>query len=153
MNYKKVQSEIISEIYKRENKKVRLPLFDEMPGTAYVGVITEGTFAYIFPKNRFLLDKSRLRNTTELFKLYGREMHAQDLVWHGVTRTKKIISTRTVIELFTKKGDIILLDEKFVKKFGKPYDLLFKSEGVGNVVFVYDLESTDLVGMIMPRTE
>lgn len=153
MDYKKVQSEIISEIYKCETKKLRPPYFDEMPGTEYVGVITDIAFAYIFSKNRFLLDKSRLKNTTELSKLYGHEMHAQDLVWHGVTRTKKIINTRTVIELFTKKGDIIPLDEKFVRKFGKPSDLLFRSEGTGNVVFTYDMESTELVGMIMPRIE
>lgn len=153
MNYKKAQSEIISEIYKCEAENLRLPSFDEMPGTGYVGVVTDGTFAYIFPKHNFLLDKSRMKDTTVLSELYGREMYTKDLMWNGITRTKKIITAITVIELFTAKGEIILLDEKIVKKFGKPSDLLFKSEGMKKPVFVYDPKSTDLIGIIMPRTE
>ncbi len=150
MNYGKVQSEIISEIYKREAKKLRLPLFDKMPGTGYVGVITDGAFAYIFPKSCFLLDESRMPDTKMLSNIYDREAYTTDLTWNGITRKEK---ARTVIELLTAKGGIVLLNEKIVKKFGNPSDLRFMSEGVGKVVFVYDIESSFLAGVIAPIKE
>lgn len=145
MNYKKYHSDIISEIQKSDDQKV---MFDEMEDTNYVGVVTCGFYGYVFPRESFLLDKSKMKNTNIIKITYLREAYAEDLLYAGTSPTTKNGKFIDAVELRTKDHKTIYLDEKYVKKFGKPGKLTYKSEGAKKIVFVYD--SGVLVGVIMP---
>lgn len=148
MNLAKAQSEIISEVYKRRVKDDKPVLFDEMAGTPYVGVLTSGYFAYVFPRDDFLLNTAEMQPTRILSNLYGSEECTRPLKWNGKTRTMDKLTT---LELVNEKGEITLVDIKFVKKFGKPSDVLFKQERKKSAVFVYAKCNEVLLGIIMPR--
>lgn len=147
MNYTKTQSEIISEIYKNEGG--RGVKFDEMEGTPYVGVLTCSYYGFILLRNQFLLDKSKMESCKLLSDIYRREGYVKQLKNTGIIRKTEIRKkTFSVIELETENGKIVWLNEKYVKKFGKPEELTFWSENEKTVVFVY--EGNILVGVIMP---
>lgn len=146
MNLAKAQSEIISEVYERRGEGDKPVRFDEMAGTAYVGVITSGYYAYVFLKADFLLNTAEMQPTRILSNLYDSEECTKPLEWNGKTRA---MDKRTALELVNEKGEITLVDIKFVKKFGKPSDVLFKQERKNSVVFVHNRENESLIGLIM----
>ena len=145
MNYKKAYSDIISEILKRKTDGGRLVTYDEMDGTDYIAVTTTGTYAYIFSKRLFLIDKATMIPTTAISKAYERRNLAELLTWTGVVKQNK---KAMVIELKSDDGNTVLLNEKVVKLFGKPSDLTFMTEGHLTPVFVY--EKDFFIGIIMP---
>lgn len=147
MNLAKAQSEIISEVYKRRVKGDKPVMFDEMAGTPYVGVLTSGYWAYVFPRDDFLLNTAEMHPTPIISLTYGRNDYAKPLEWNGKTRA---MDKLTVLELVNEKGEVTLVDIKYVKKFGKPSDLLFKQERKNSVVFVHKRENEFLIGLIMP---
>lgn len=147
MNLAKAQSEIISEVYKRRDKGDKPVMFDEMAGTPYVGVLTFGYWGYVFLKADFLHNTAEMQPTRILSNLYDSEECTRPLEWNGKTRT---MDKRTTLELVNEKGEITLVDIKFVKKFGKPSDVLFKQEKKNTVVFVYAKCNEVLLGIIMP---
>ena len=148
MNYKKAYSDIITEILKRWADGGKLVYCDEIEGTDYVAVTPTGTYAYVFPKSRFLIDKSNMIPTTNISKIYERRNLAKLLTWTGVVKQNK---KAMVIELKFDDGNTVLLNEKIVKLFGKPSDLTFMTEGHLTPVFVYEKEF--LIGIIMPVKE
>lgn len=147
MNLAKAQSEIISEVYKRRDKGDKPVMFDEMTGTPYVGVVSSPYFAYVFLKKDFLLNTAEMHPTSIISIYCGRNAYGKPLEWNRKTRA---MDKLTVLELVNEKGEITLVDIKFVKKFGKPSDLVFKQEKENSVVFVHNQENEFLIGLIMP---
>ena len=145
MNYRKAYSDIISEILKKRCDGGLPCHFDEMEGTDYVGVLPTGYYAYVFPKCGFLIEKSAMIPTTNLKRVYDRKEYAEILTWTGVI---KQIKKAMVIELKSGSGKTVFINEKYVKLFGKPSDLTFKSECDLKPVYVYEKEF--LIGIIMP---
>ena len=141
MNYKKAYSEIIAEIMK-DGSRV---FFDEMGDTGYIAVVPTGYYAFVFPKYKFLLNTECMTITTNITKICQRENCADALAWTGVVKQNKKIM---VVELKNAAGDIVLLNEKIVKLFGKTSDLTFESECNLKPVYVY--ENGNFIGIIMP---
>ena len=141
MNYKKAYSEIIAEIMK-DGSRV---FFDEMGDTGYIAVVPTGYYAFVFPKYKFLLNTECMTITTNITKICQRENCADALAWTGVVKQNKKIM---VVELKNAAGDIVLLNEKIVKLFGKTSDLTFRSECNLKPVYVY--EKGNFIGIIMP---
>ena len=141
MNYKKAYSEIIAEIMK-DGSRV---FFDEMGDTGYIAVVPTGYYAFVFPKYKFLLNTECMTVTTNITKICQRENCADALAWTGVVKQNKKIM---VVELKNAAGDIVLLNEKIVKLFGKTSDLTFESECNLKPVYVY--EKGNFIGIIMP---
>ena len=141
MNYKKAYSEIIAEIMK-DGSRV---FFDEMGDTGYIAVVPTGYYAFVFPKYKFLLNTECMTITTNITNICQRENFADTLAWTGVVKQNKKIM---VVELKNTAGDIVLLNEKIVKLFGKTSDLAFRSECNLKPVYVY--ENGNFIGIIMP---
>ena len=141
MNHKKAYSEIIAEIMK-DGSRV---FFDEMGDTGYIAVVPTGYYAFVFPKYKFLLNTECMTITTNITNICQRENCADALAWTGVIKQNKKIM---VVELKNAAGNIVLLNEKIVKLFGKTSDLKFRSECNLKPVYVY--ENGNLIGIIMP---
>lgn len=151
MNLFKAQSEIISEIIKRRDTGDRPVMFDEMPGTPYVGVMPSIYYAYVFLEKDFMISTSEMRSTKIMSNVYSDIYRAIPIKWNGKTQTKiKTLKTKSVLaELVNEKNDVTLIDTKYVKKFGKLSDLQLQQRSKNNVVYVND-EKGNLIGYIMP---
>lgn len=147
MNSAKAQYEIISECLKRQGKGSKPILFDRMYNTPYVGVATTGCFAYIFNKNDFLIDTMRMEPTNVISRIYDYCDNAVSIKWNGVLKN---MNKSIVAELNNENGEIILVDMKYVKKFGRLDNLQFKQCDKKIPVFVYDASNESLIGIIMP---
>lgn len=145
MNKVKAMGEIIKAIISHEENNTRQPIYDPMEDTDYVGVVIEGYYAYAFMKKDFCIDPAKMATGSMVTHCFERDYYMSQIHFTGnIKKSDK----RDLVELKSDKGELIYLDLKYLKKFGKPEDLTFKSEGHGKVVNVY--EGVFYIGSIMP---